>query len=350
MAASLDLELNSTGTLAALGGLAVLGAAAWLGARHARYDLRNRTVVITGGVRGLGLVLAREFGRRGARLVVVSRTPSDIRRAEAELQGRGLDASGECCDVRDPRAVANLINDVVSRTGRIDVLVNNAGVIQAAPFEHAQLEDFQESLDTHFWGPLHLVREALPFLRRAPGGARILNISSIGGRIGVPHLSAYAAGKFALVGLSETLRSELKKDGVLVTTATPGLMRTGSHGKILVRGQHEKEARWLGAGVTTPASSMRAERAARQLVDACVAGRACTAPGVQFKLARVVAVLLPELSAAVSAAVASYVLPGPTRAFGANHRRSTADVGFGWLTPFLPTAAARRNNEFPAGS
>ena len=336
---------RSRTAMLALGGLATLGAAAWLGRRRARYDLRGRTVLITGGVRGLGLLLAREFGRRGARLVVVSRTPSDIARAEEELRASGYDVSGECVDVRDPRAVADLVRLVVGRTGHLDVLVNNAGVIQAAPFEDAQLEDFQESLDTHFWGPLYLTREALPYLRAARGGARILNISSFGGRVGVPHLAAYSAGKFALVGLSETLRAELRKDGVLVTTATPGLMRTGSHVKILTRGQHEKEALWFGAGITTPLTSMSGERAAKKLVDACVNGRAHVTPVTQFRVAEIGNVVAPELSAAVKSVIAGTLLPGPAGAPEGRVRRSTGEVGFGWMTPLLPNAAARRNNE-----
>ena len=327
-----------------LGSLATLGAAAWLGSRP-RYDLRGRTVLITGGVRGLGLLLAREFGRRGARLAIVSRTPSDITRAEDDLRADGYDVMAECCDVRDPRAVADLVRLTVGRTGRLDVLVNNAGVIQAAPFEEAQLADFQESLDTHFWGPLYLTREALPYLREAPGGARILNISSFGGRVGVPLLSAYSSGKFALVGLSETLRAELRRDGILVTTATPGLMRTGSHVKILMRGQHEKEALWFGAGVATPLTSMAGERAARQLVASCVAGRAHATPGLQFRLAEIGQVLAPRFAAALKGLLAGHVLPGPSGTREGQRRRSAADVGFGWLTPFMPDGAARRNNE-----
>jgi NAD(P)-dependent dehydrogenase (short-subunit alcohol dehydrogenase family) len=339
-----DSTDRTAATMLTLGGLATLGAAVWLGNRRHRYDLQGRTVLITGGVRGLGLLLAREFGARGARLAVVSRTPADIARAEDELRGAGYEVTAECCDVRDPRAVAELVRLVVGRTGRLDVLVNNAGVIQAAPFEDAQLEDFQESLDTHFWGPLYLTREALPHLRRAPGGARILNISSFGGRVGVPHLSAYSSGKFALVGLSETLRAELRQYGVLVTTATPGLMRTGSHVKIQLRGQHEKEALWFGAGVITSFTSMAGDRAARQIVSACIAGRAHVTPAAQFRLAEIGNVVAPEISAGLRSAVATQ-LPAATRTPEGRTRRSTGEVGFGILEPVMPRAAAEQNNE-----
>jgi len=328
----------------AVGGAISVGAAAWLHARRRRYDLQGRTVLITGGARGLGLLLAREFGRRGARLAIVSRTPGDLSRAGDELRRAGHEVIAECCDIRDPRAVGDLVQLVVGRWGRLDIVVNNAGVIQAAPFEVAELEDFQESLDTHFWGPLYLTREALPYLKQAPGGARLLNVSSFGGRVGVPHLSAYSSGKFALVGLSETLRAELHQYGILVTTATPGLMRTGSHVKILLRGQHEKEAKWFGAGIVTPLTSMSGDRAARQLVDACVAGRADVTPAAQFRLAEVGSAVAPELAATVRSMVAGQ-LPEPRRDAVGRTRRSTSDVGFGWMEPLLPNAAARRNNE-----
>lgn len=133
-------------------------------------------------------------------------------RAERALQALVCDAHGLVGDVRDPFAVARMVSAVVDAAGRLDILVNNAGVIQATPFEHARLDDFADSLRTHLWGPLHLIREALPVMRRQ-GDGRIVNIASIGGRIGVPHLVPYSVGKFALVGLSEGLRAEVWKDG-----------------------------------------------------------------------------------------------------------------------------------------
>src|SRR5690606_26305399 len=108
-----------------------------------------------------------------------------------------------------------------------DVLVNNAGVIQVGPLEHMRLEDFRETMDVHFYAPLVASLAARPYLADR-GGGRIVNITSIGGRLAFPHLSAYNASKHAAVGLSESLRAELMKDGILVTTVIPGLMRTGS--------------------------------------------------------------------------------------------------------------------------
>ena len=126
---------------------------------------------------------------------------------------------------------------ILDRLGDVDVLINNAGVIQVGPLEHMEHQDFENAMATHFWGPLHLMLELIPSMRRR-GFGRIVNISSIGGRIAVPHLAPYAASKFALTGLSDAVRAELAPHGIRVTTVCPGLMRTGSPVNAQVKGQH----------------------------------------------------------------------------------------------------------------
>jgi short-subunit dehydrogenase len=170
---------------------------------------------------------------------------------------------------------------------------------------------------------------------RRQGAGRVVNIASIGGRVAVPHLAPYCVGKFALVGLSEALRAELWKDGVAVTTVCPGLMRTGSHVRARIRGQHAREARWFGLAVATPLSSMSARRAASQIVWATVRKRARVTLGWQARTAEVLDTLAPELSARLASAVTELALPGPVDASQGDENRSAADVGFGWLTPFL---------------
>jgi NAD(P)-dependent dehydrogenase (short-subunit alcohol dehydrogenase family) len=325
-------------------GSALISRQLW--SRAHRYDVRGKTVVISGGTRGLGYLLAREFGRRGARVFVFSRSDDEILRGVGKLRDQGVQVDGFRCDVRDPDDVAGAVSAIVQSSKRLDVVVNNAGVIQVTPFENARIEDFEESLRTHFWGPLHLIRAALPYLRRERG--RILNVSSIGGRIGVPHLAPYCAGKFALVGLSEALRAELWKDGISVTTATPGLMRTGSHIRVALRGRHRREARWFAASIATPLTSMSADRAARIMVKACITGRAHVTPGIQARVAELLNVIAPELVAVMSSVVAGALLPAPADTPSGDQLRMSSDVGFGWMSPFLPNAASRRNNEVPA--
>ena len=313
-------------------------------ARRARAgSFRDRVVLITGGARGLGLAIARELAPEHPRLVLMSRTIAELDRAAADLTARGASVRVIVGDVRDRRRVADAIESVVRRHGRLDVLINNAGIIQAMPFEHAQLDDFEDSLATHFWGPLFAIRAALPVMRRQ-GGGRIVNIASIGGRIGVPHLSPYCAGKFALVGLSEALHAELKKDNITVTTVTPGLIRTGSHRNVVVRGQRRSEARWFGLASATPVSSMSAVRAARQIVSAVRANRARVTPGIQARAGELANAVAPELVAAAMAMVANAVLPGPTTADGDRGQTSRA-IDLGWVESLLPTRAARRLNQ-----
>ena len=222
---------------------------------------------------------------------------------------------------------------MLSASHTIDVLINNAGTIAVSPFEHAALEDFEDSLATHFWGPLHLIRECLPHLRRGEG--RIVNISSIGGRIAVPHLAAYAAGKFALTGLSETLRVELAKSGVAVTTVTPGLMRTGSYVNVRLRGDHPDEFRWFAAMSATPLTAKQTPRAAAAIIAACRAGRAALTPGWQARAAQVVASAAPNTFAAIAAAVDRRLLPGPTSERDADLPRSARHVDPGRVKALL---------------
>src|SRR5205085_11782954 len=131
----------------------------------------------------------------------------------------------------------------------------------------------EEVMKVHFWAPLHTTLAALPEMRQRRDG-RIVNISSIGGKVSVPHLLPYSASKFALTGWSEGLRSELLKDGIYVTTVCPGLMRTGSPRNALFKGKNEAEYAWFSISDALPIVSMSAKRAAQQIVDAAARGAA----------------------------------------------------------------------------
>lgn len=330
------LLMESAAILAAVAGTAHL-----VRRRRVRPTFHGRTVLITGGARGLGLALARRFARERARLVLAGRDPAALDRARHELAAAGADVLAVRCDVRDDGDVANLVQQTVSRTGRIDVVVNNAGVIQMTPFRLATAQDFADSLATHFWGPLHVTRAALPHLVASRG--RIVNISSIGGRIAVPHLVPYCVGKFALAALSDGLHAELAPEGVSVLTVTPGLMRTGSHRNVRVRGRHAAEATWFALASATPLTSMAVDRAARHIVAACRARRARLTVGVQARAAEVASVLSPEIAAGVSALVARW-LPRE-RGQVASPARWSRDLDLGRVTALFPRRAARRMNQ-----
>src|SRR3982751_6175431 len=220
--------------------------------RRPPIQLRDRVAVITGGSRGLGLLMARELAAAGARLAILARDPAEpapARRERAAAGGQRVLALP--CDVGNEDEVRWAINAAAERFGRLDVLINNAGVIQVGPLEHMTVEDFEEAMRVHFWGPLYATLAALPHLRKQET-ARIVHISSLGGRLAIPHLVPYSASKFALVGLSDGLRSELAKEGIYVTTVCPGLMRTGSHVNAQFKGKRKEEFAWFSVGDATP--------------------------------------------------------------------------------------------------
>ena len=335
---------NGNGLLLAAAGAGALLAVRELVRRSREYDMRGRVVLITGGSRGLGLVLARELAREGARLAICARDPEELDRARHDLERRGATVRAAPCDVTDQFEVEALVRGVIDHYGHIDVLINNAGVIEVGPMEVMTLRDYEHAMKTHFWGPLYSILAALPHMKER-GEGRIVNISSIGGKISVPHLLPYSASKFALVGLSEGLRAELAKDGVVVTTVCPGLMRTGSPRNAVFKGQHKAEYAWFTISDSLPVTSMKAERAARQIIAACRRGDAEVILSIQAKLAALFHGVFPGVTADLLGLV-NRLLPGPG---GIGKGRALGEESQSALAPSLLTAlsdrAARENNE-----
>jgi NAD(P)-dependent dehydrogenase (short-subunit alcohol dehydrogenase family) len=301
---------------------AAAGAVAALAARRiARnrrgIDFNGRVVVITGGSRGLGLVLARQFAAEGARLCLLARKEEELERA-AEHFPPGLDVMTVRCDIRRRSDIRAAIDTILDRWSAIDVLVNNAGVIQVGPLEHMTAGDFENAMATHFWGPLHLMFEIVPAMRRR-GFGRIVNITSIGGRIAVPHLGPYCASKFALVGLSDAVRSELAQYGIRVTTVSPGLMRTGSPIRASMKGQHEAEYAWFAISDSLPGLSTSAENAAQQIVEACRYGDPELTITLPARLAMMANHVLPH-AVAQAMIFANQLLPGANGSAGEDSR------------------------------
>ncbi|GHD15977.1 ketoacyl reductase [Nocardiopsis kunsanensis] len=234
--------------------------------------LNGRVALVTGGSRGLGLQMAREFGAAGASVVVCGRNRGNLDRAVAELSGRGIDAHGVVCDVTDREQVRALIGESVERFGRLDVVVNNAGVMRVGPAEAMEDAHFTEAMDIMYWGPFNVAREALPHLRATGGG--LVNITSVGAYLSVPHLLPYSVAKHASAALSEGLAAETAGTGVRVTTVAPGLMRTGSHRGVLFIGEPEREYTWFALLAGMPLLSVDSRRAARRIVEAAASGRA----------------------------------------------------------------------------
>ena len=308
------------------------------------YCLRGKQVLIVGGTRGLGLLLAREAARLGARVAICGRDAATLERARQELLARGADVLAVQADVTDHAQAQRMVRTVQERWGRIDVLVNNAGMIQAGPMEVMTIDDYRQTMETHFWGPLYVILEVLPGMRRR-GEGRIVNIASIGGKISVPHLLPYSASKFALVGLSEGLRAELSKDGIVVTTVCPGLMRTGSPRNADFKGRHRAEYAWFSISDALPGASMSAERAARQIMAACRRGDA----EIVLSLPASVAVKIQGVAPGLVSRVLGWTNRLLPRAGGIGSRSAKGrDSQSAWspsLLTVLNERAARRNNE-----
>jgi short-subunit dehydrogenase len=236
-------------------------------------DLRGQVVVITGGTRGLGLALAREFGRQGARIVICARDEAELARARASLRDQRIEALTLVCDVGDAQDVARMIAEATAQCGRVDILVNNAGVIMTGPLSAQSDENFREAMDIMFWGMYHATMAALPQMRARRAG-HIVNITSIGGKVSVPHLMPYSVAKFAATGFSEGLHAEVAREGVRVLTVVPGLMRTGSFVNALFTGDHRAEFTWFSISDSLPFVSMSATHAARRIVEATRRGEA----------------------------------------------------------------------------
>jgi NAD(P)-dependent dehydrogenase (short-subunit alcohol dehydrogenase family) len=240
--------------------------------RPASYSLLDKVVVITGGSRGLGLALAREFARNRAKLALLARDREELERAATDLRSLGAEVTTWTCDVQREQDVAETISAIGGEYGHIDVLVNNAGIMLVAPLDLMVKEDFEEAMNVHFWAAYRVTMAALPLLKQSPP-SRIVNISSIGGRVAVPHMAPYCASKFALAGFSDAIRAELARQGVHVTSVFPGLMRTGSHINAEFKGSHAMEYAWFSISAGLPFLSIDASRAARQIVEATRNGR-----------------------------------------------------------------------------
>jgi NAD(P)-dependent dehydrogenase (short-subunit alcohol dehydrogenase family) len=344
-----DLERFAGPAAALLAGAALASTTVMLARalrRRRPLALRDKVAVITGGSRGLGLLMARELAAAGARLALLARDPGELdlaRRELATLGGHRVLALP--CDVGKEDEVRWAIDAAAERFGRLDILINNAGIIQVGPLDHMTVEDFEAALRVHFWGPLYATMAALPHLRRQET-ARIVNIASIGGRIAVPHLAPYSASKFALVGLSDGLRAELAKEKIFVTTVCPGLMRTGSHVNARFKGKRAEELAWFAVSDSLPLASMAGRRAARRIVEACRYGEPSLTLTLPARAGEIASVLAPNLTARLME-LAIRILPGPAEEDG-DEARPGWQASSRWVPSLLTRLgdrAAVENNE-----
>ncbi len=320
---------------AAAVGVGAVAAGAYFGRLR---SVRSQVAVVTGGSRGLGLAIADELVRAGCRVAICARDGEELDRAVTGLRERGGDVLPVVCDVSVEDEARSLVEQVVGHFGAIDIVVNNAGIIQVGPLDALTTDNFRDAMDPMLWGMIHVTMAALPYLRAQRSG-HICNITSIGGKIAVPHLMPYSTAKFAAVGFSEGLRTEVAADGIRVTTVVPGLMRTGSDVQAQFAGDAAAEYGWFAIGAATPVLSMDGQRAARRIVRAIRTRRTEVVLTPAAKAAVLAHGVAPALTQRILTVVDRFLPAAPTGRPGETEPGVTAAAG----TPEAVQAATALN-------
>jgi short-subunit dehydrogenase len=299
-------------------------------------SIEGQSAFVTGGSRGLGLAIATELARKGVYVTIVARDEEELERARSSIEGNvpGAHVLIIPCDLTDRTALAHAIQRSALAHGGIDLLVNSAGAITVGPWESFEREDFTALLKLHFYAIYDACTLALPHLR-ASRGRRIVNIVSMGGKAGVPHMLPYDVSKFALAGFTQGLAAELAGEGISVTGVYPTVLRTGSPIQAVFRGKQEEEFLWFSAGASAPGIALDAQAAAKKIVRAAVARDLELVPSFLGKARNVGAALLPETFGALLAAGASAL---PTAEQG---ELKTGQQSRGTWDRFLPLAPLR---------
>jgi NAD(P)-dependent dehydrogenase (short-subunit alcohol dehydrogenase family) len=313
------VAVASVATAVVATGAAVLVLRALRSKRFTPPNGPSPVVVVTGGSRGLGLAIATRFAHHPVKLVLASRNLAELQQAQATLLAQFAHLSPEdfhlvAADLSKPEECHRLITEAIARFHRIDILINNAAIIDVGPIESQTLEIFERTMQINFFAALYTTWAALPHLRtQTPlsGNRRasIVNIASIGGKIATPHMLPYTAAKFALVGFSEGLHAELRHKGIRVTTVCPGLMRTGGEAHAHFLGNAEAERRWFNFAAKTPGIAVSTHYAANRIFHAVAAGRAEITISPQAWLAARLGPLCPELLQYANALTNEHILP-----------------------------------------
>jgi short-subunit dehydrogenase len=310
------------------------------------YLYQKKVVFITGASRGLGLVLARQLATQNARLAICARNEEELQKAKSYLQEQyAAEVLAIPCDITNKQQVLEAINKTVQHYGSLDVLINNAGDVLVSPLENNSLDDFEKMMQLYFYGPLYCMFAAIPYFKRQ-GAGRIINICSIGGRISVPHLLPYSAGKFALAGLSEGLYAELKKENIHVTTVYPGLMRTGSPRNVEVKGKYEQEYKLFKLSDSLPGLSISADNAAAQILRAGRRGAATLTTTIPAKVAAVLHGVAPATVMKTNSLISRLLPTGENRQSIRGYETKYEQKG-SWFTQLTDEAARENLNVVP---
>lgn len=226
-------------------------------------DIKNKKAIVTGGSRGLGKATALAFAKEGIDVAITGRNESLLKEVVAELKIYGVEAIYSVFDISDYTAVKRSIKNIIETLGSVDILVNNAGIGGVGSFNDMEVELWTKIIQTNVMGMYYVTKEVLPHLLSKNEGD-IINVSSTAGLNGNANISAYSASKFAVIGMSESLMKEVRKNNIRVCTLTPstietdmtidsGFTKKGSQDSVL---QPEDFADLIVAGLKLPRRAM----------------------------------------------------------------------------------------------
>lgn len=225
--------------------------------------MRNKVVIITGASSGIGKALVYEFAKRGAKIVMGARNTEELKKIEDDLKSQGTEIISVQTDVSNELDCKNLVEKAHERFGKIDTLVNNAGISMRALFEDLDLEVIRRLMDVNFWGTVYCTKYALPYLLQTKGS--LVGIISVAGFLGLPGRTGYSASKFAVRGFLNTLRVENLKKGLHVLVAAPGFTASNIRKTALVADGSQQ-----GDSPRAESNMMSAERCAEIIVNGVV--------------------------------------------------------------------------------
>ena len=240
--------------------------------------MKDKVVIITGSSSGIGKALAFEMVARGADVVMAARSEDKLEEIKTELEARGGRVMINKTDVSVESDCRELIAATVKEFGRIDVLINNAGISMRALFEHTDLNVIRRLMDVNFWGTVYCTKYALPYLLKTKGS--IVGVSSVAGFKGLPGRTGYSSSKFAMQGFLETLRIENLKKGLHVLIACPGFTKTNIRSTSLTFDGSPQ-----GESPRDEESMMKAEEVAVKIADAIEKRKRVLIMTMQGKLA-----------------------------------------------------------------